>query len=232
MFIREPSPGFYVLPVKRHSCGQNIISSETKCWLHLLVFVMDSHTGRGFNLVSFGSGMQGGQSWNAWLVPPASLSNAESFRLGPGGGRGFAGGWHPLEGAVDIPWQGLQGGDRICDEEVWRAQRHQEHNSRAHRVRDLPFPLGMQPAQILRFKFCAKPLGLLGDLSLADLCLSPGQAEAAFKVTLGHNHVSVPLGAEFFHGGAARVPWDRNGLGHSLPQRCRAAPAWGQIPVG
>lgn len=69
--------------------------------------------------------------------------------------------------------------------EVWRAQRQQEHNSKVHR--DLPFPLGVQPARIIRFKFCAQPLGLLGDLSLeseglAALCLSPGEAEAAVKV--------------------------------------------------
>lgn len=65
---------------------------------------------------------------------------------------------------------GITSGKGFVEREVWKAQRHQEHNSRAHRVRDLPFPLGLESAQILRFKFCAKPLGLLGDLSLADLC--------------------------------------------------------------
>lgn len=102
VFIREPSPRFYVLPVKRHSCGQNIISSGTKCWLHLLAFIMDCHIGRDFILVFFGLGMQGGQSWNAWLVPLTSLSNAASFRMGSGEWQS-ADGWDPLEGAVDNP---------------------------------------------------------------------------------------------------------------------------------
>lgn len=92
--------------------------------------------------------------------------------------------------------------------EVWRAQGHQDHNSRAHRVRDLPFPLGVQPARILGFKFCAKSLGLLGYLSLgseglAALCLSLGQAEAAVRVISSPWVTAMcqsPLGAEFFHG--------------------------------
>lgn len=50
----------------------------------------------------FGLGMQGGQSWNAWLVPLTSLSNAASFRMGPGEWQS-ADGWDPLEGAVDNP---------------------------------------------------------------------------------------------------------------------------------
>jgi len=43
VFIREPSARFYFLPVKMRTHGQNIISSRTKCWLHLLLFITYAH---------------------------------------------------------------------------------------------------------------------------------------------------------------------------------------------
>lgn len=58
---------------------------------------------------------------------------------------------------------GITRGDNICEEGGLESS----EAPGAHRVGDLPFALGVQPARILRFKFCAKTLGLLGDESLA-----------------------------------------------------------------
>lgn len=67
--------------------------------------------------------MQGQQSWNAWLIPPAFLSNAEYFRMGLGLAEGLL-----MAGTLwkKVPWtipDRVTRGTGFVKREVWRARR-------------------------------------------------------------------------------------------------------------
>lgn len=148
VFIRDSSTRFSFLPVKMFPHGQNITSSRTKCWLHLLLFITYPHIVRpsqsilstrdlNFVFIWVGDAKEAVVACPGYIRSldcPAGLP--EQCRSAWGWGMSSGRGLLTVRVLWKVPRKSHEvtdyfgGGGVFLKMETWRTQRHQKHISR------------------------------------------------------------------------------------------------------